>query len=191
MSSAQAVSVHHNLLQLLSTEAAAFSGLNLDSSSQDGLFSEAMLSSMKEQGMLMTGAVGAEPGGMDLPAIGDDLPSGGESLAAILQQSLNGGQLDLQRLEAAGRQLEALSYRSVLDRGFSVTRSAGGEILRKADQVSPGQAVQTELADGRFTSRVVGEGAGDDPAADQPKPKPRKPRRRKGADEGGPTLFEV
>ncbi|MEH6625195.1 MAG: flagellar hook-length control protein FliK [Motiliproteus sp.] len=108
MSSAQAISVNHNLLQLLSTEAAAFSGLSQGSPAQGGLFSEALINSMREQGMLSSGAVGAEPGGMDLPVIGEDLPSGGQSLVAVLQQSLNGGRLDLQGLEAAGLDADAV-----------------------------------------------------------------------------------
>ncbi|MFB3893726.1 MAG: exodeoxyribonuclease VII large subunit [Phycisphaerae bacterium] len=60
-----------------------------------------------------------------------------------------------QQVAAAARQLEAMSYRSVLGRGFSVTR-AGGKILRSVTQVNAGLAVQTELADGTFGSVADG-----------------------------------
>ena len=59
-----------------------------------------------------------------------------------------------QKLQAAGRQLEAMSHRSVLSRGFSVTRRADGTILRSAGAVKAGQRIETELADGRIHSIV-------------------------------------
>jgi len=61
-----------------------------------------------------------------------------------------------QQVAALGRQIEAMSYRSVLRRGFSVTRTAENIILRSAGQVSVGQRIETELADGKFTSMVDG-----------------------------------
>ena len=47
-----------------------------------------------------------------------------------------------------------MSYRSVLTRGFSVTRGPAGGILRSAADAVAGERVETELADGRFRSRV-------------------------------------
>jgi exodeoxyribonuclease VII large subunit len=61
-----------------------------------------------------------------------------------------------QSLRAAERQLESMSHRSVLARGFSVTRGAGGRILRSTAEVSPGQVITTELADGNIRSTVEG-----------------------------------
>jgi exodeoxyribonuclease VII large subunit len=61
-----------------------------------------------------------------------------------------------QRLDGVAGQLEAMGYRSVLGRGFSVTRGQDGTILRSADQVWAGERLSTELADGTFTSRAEG-----------------------------------
>jgi len=91
-----------------------------------------------------------------------------------------------QQVDAAGRHLEALSYRSVLRRGFSVTRTETGGIIRHAADVSPGQPVQTELADGTFRSVVDGE-ATRKPPATQPQPPPR---RKAKPEESRPGLFD-
>ena len=59
-----------------------------------------------------------------------------------------------QRLLSAERQLEALSYRSILARGFSVTKLADGQIVRSASQVPPGAQIKTFLHDGIVNSTV-------------------------------------
>ena len=59
-----------------------------------------------------------------------------------------------QQVAAAARQLEAMSYRNVLQRGFSVTRGANESILRLAADVAGGEQIETELADGKFKSIV-------------------------------------
>ncbi len=66
------------------------------------------------------------------------------------------GQLKLarQQIGSIARQLESLSYRSVLKRGFSVTRLEGGQLLRSTGQVQPDVLLETELADGKITSRA-------------------------------------
>jgi exonuclease VII large subunit len=104
--------------------------------------------------------------------------------------------LAAQKIAAAARQLEAMSYRGVLLRGFSVTR-AGGSIVRSAADVRAGQSLLTELLDGIIRSVV--EPAGD--AAPNGKPAPevqtalpqtrragrsRRPRRT----EDQPSLFQ-
>ncbi len=61
-----------------------------------------------------------------------------------------------QHVAAIERQLEAMSHKNVLNRGFSVTRGAGGAILRSVRQVQAGMTVETELADGKFTSETAG-----------------------------------
>jgi len=78
-----------------------------------------------------------------------------------------------QKIDAAERQLEAMSYRSVLRRGFSVTRGPRGAILRGVGQVTAGQRIETELADGRFHSRTEGARPPADPLQ-----------------RAGPTLFD-
>lgn len=93
-----------------------------------------------------------------------------------------------QRVTAARRQLEALSYRSVLRRGFSVTRRADGDLVRSVEQVRPGERIETELADGRVRSTVdSGDLAG--PPANRPTRRRRASRPRP-ADEQ-PGLFDT
>ncbi len=75
-----------------------------------------------------------------------------------------------QHLSAAERQLEAMGYKNVLKRGFSVTRGPKDNILRSMDQVSPGDRLVTELTDGNVTSEVVGP-AGKAAQTNKPPPK--------------------
>jgi len=70
------------------------------------------------------------------------------------------------------RTLEALNYRNVLQRGFSVTRDGRGRIIRHVAEIRGGNSLRTEVADGEIRSVV--EGA-----------PPRKPK----DGQGGPTLF--
>jgi len=64
--------------------------------------------------------------------------------------------LDLlkQKVQALARQLESMSYRAVIKRGFSVTRLADGRILRTIHDVSTGSPIETEVADGKIHSTV-------------------------------------
>ena len=64
-------------------------------------------------------------------------------------------QLAKQQIASAGRQLDAMSYRRVLKRGYSVTRDAEGEILRSVKTVKQGQLIETELVDGKIHSKVT------------------------------------
>jgi exodeoxyribonuclease VII large subunit len=103
----------------------------------------------------------------------------------------------LQRLDArvahSGKLLSALSYRSVLARGFALVRDEAGHPLHSADAVGPNARLEIEFADGR-----VGATADADrpaPAAQapaQPKPasreaKPAPKRVAKPVDQG--SLF--
>lgn len=56
-----------------------------------------------------------------------------------------------QHLDAAEKLVAALSPRSVLARGYSITMS-GGKTVRSVADITPGQTVTTHLADGAFTS---------------------------------------
>jgi exodeoxyribonuclease VII large subunit len=52
------------------------------------------------------------------------------------------------------RLVEGLSPRRLLERGFSITRTADGAVLRDPGAVQPGDTITTELAAGGLTSRV-------------------------------------
>lgn len=63
-----------------------------------------------------------------------------------------------QSLDSLANRLEATSHRKTLARGFTITRDGkDGRIVTSAQQVTPGQDVVTETADGEFASRVTGE----------------------------------
>jgi exodeoxyribonuclease VII large subunit len=83
-----------------------------------------------------------------------------------------------QKLESTARQLESLSHRSVLKRGFSVTRLEAGGLLRREADVAPGALLETELAEGKVLSRVQGAAPGPGP-----KKKPPRKSRPKGGDD--------
>ncbi|HOW98241.1 MAG TPA: exodeoxyribonuclease VII large subunit, partial [Kiritimatiellia bacterium] len=63
---------------------------------------------------------------------------------------------DLRRLAAS---LKALSPDAVLERGFSITRSADGRVLRDAARVAAGERISTKLHRGTLESEVVKGGA--------------------------------
>ncbi|MDB5652990.1 MAG: exodeoxyribonuclease large subunit [Tardiphaga sp.] len=88
------------------------------------------------------------------------------------------------RVLASGQLLAALSYRSVLARGFALVRDADGAALHAAANIGPGARLSLEFADGR-----VGATADLDRAAATPREaKPAAPKRvAKPVDQG--TLF--
>ena len=57
-------------------------------------------------------------------------------------------------LAAGAQRLESLSPLRVLARGYSLTTTAEGAVVREADSLSPGQLVRTRLEQGAFTARV-------------------------------------
>ena len=57
------------------------------------------------------------------------------------------------RLEHAAGRLRALSPRATLERGYAIVRGDEG-VLRSVGTVSPGAALEVELADGRFGARA-------------------------------------
>jgi len=60
------------------------------------------------------------------------------------------------RLESLAAQLESLSPLAVLGRGYSITRRVrDGRVIRKAEDLTPGEEMATRFAQGRATSRVV------------------------------------
>ena len=61
-----------------------------------------------------------------------------------------------QMIEKLASQLEALSPLSVLGRGYSLTRrNADGQLVRTLDDVTEGDKLLTQLADGRIVSQVL------------------------------------
>jgi exodeoxyribonuclease VII large subunit len=66
-------------------------------------------------------------------------------------------------LNALDARLHSLSPLSVLDRGYALVLSSGGEVIRSAAQLAAGDCVTTRLADGSFVSRV------ESTAADPPR----------------------
>ncbi|HUT59124.1 MAG TPA: exodeoxyribonuclease VII large subunit [Phycisphaerae bacterium] len=106
------------------------------------------------------------------------------------------GRLELAaaRVEAARRQLEAMSYRGALKRGYSVTRGPDGTIVRSAAHARAGDAIVTEVCDGEIASRVTR--TKHKPADTSPSPAGRKdrddrPAGRRKSDRAGPTLFDA
>lgn len=128
-------------------------------------------------------------------ALGQRSKRAGDSVAVLSERlaAIHPSQrirLARQQVESAGRQLEAMSYRSVLQRGFSVTRDNSGNIIRSVEDVRAGEAVETQLTDGKFRS-VVDEGQVSQPATNKPAKQKtqRKPAKRRSSDDS-PTLFE-
>jgi hypothetical protein len=77
------------------------------------------------------------------------------------------------------RQLQLVGPEQVLQRGYSITLSKDGQVIRTPADVAPGQQMLTRLAEGEITS-VVG--------TTLLVPLPR-PRRKKPSPEPGPGLF--
>lgn len=68
----------------------------------------------------------------------------------------------MHRLDGLSQHLEHLGPRAVLRRGYSITRDAGGEILRSASGVRIGATVSIELAEGALDASVTRTGGGPD-----------------------------
>jgi exodeoxyribonuclease VII large subunit len=59
-----------------------------------------------------------------------------------------------EKLAALAAQLETLSPLNVLSRGYSLTRTTDGKLVRSAADVQPGDELVTRVASGEITSRV-------------------------------------
>ncbi len=80
------------------------------------------------------------------------------------------------RLNTVWKLIESLSYRSILDRGFSLLQDDAGHIVKSKDAVRPGQLLSVQVSDGSFSANVSG--------APAQRKKPRPPR-----DDGGQTTL--
>jgi len=76
-----------------------------------------------------------------------------ERSARLADRAHRALQTTLQRLEArvnhSGQLLAALSYRSVLARGFALVRNDSGHAVHAAEQVGPSERLSIEFSDGR------------------------------------------
>ncbi|MEI6560839.1 MAG: exodeoxyribonuclease VII large subunit [Verrucomicrobiota bacterium] len=81
-----------------------------------------------------------------------------QELGGLRERLLRGGDQALDalrgRLEQAGNLLRVLGPQSTLARGYSITRTAAGEIVRTVAQAPPGTPLRTQVADGEVHSRV-------------------------------------
>jgi exodeoxyribonuclease VII large subunit len=59
------------------------------------------------------------------------------------------------RLAADRRHLEALSPRRTLERGYAVVSGPGGSVLRRAEDVKPGDRIHVDLAEGALSASVT------------------------------------
>ena len=81
------------------------------------------------------------------------------------------GQLDRRDEQVRGwrRLLAAYDVERQLERGYSLTLTAAGTLVRRAGDVAPGEQIVTRLADGSVRStveRVGAEGDGDEDEAE-------------------------
>jgi exodeoxyribonuclease VII large subunit len=60
-----------------------------------------------------------------------------------------------EKLKIKMASLDALSPLAVLSRGFSITKTKSGEILRDAENVKPNERVRIRLERGRIEARVL------------------------------------
>lgn len=60
----------------------------------------------------------------------------------------------MERLAALKSLLRTLGPESAFERGFSITMTESGEIVRSVEDVAPGQVIRTKTADGELASRV-------------------------------------
>ncbi|MFG0329633.1 MAG: exodeoxyribonuclease VII large subunit [Phycisphaerales bacterium] len=87
------------------------------------------------------------------------------------------------RIEALHAVLRGLDPRSVLQRGYSITRDASGAVVRSVNTVAAGDRLRTSVADGQIESEVVGR------SNRARKPGSSRPNRRRGA--GGPAADQM
>jgi exodeoxyribonuclease VII large subunit len=87
----------------------------------------------------------------------------------------------------AGQLLTALSYQSVLTRGFALVRDTAGHPLRSASGVTPGLRLDIEFSDGRVGATA--EGTPESRPKPSPATSPAPRRRRGGPDPNQGNLF--
>lgn len=76
----------------------------------------------------------------------------GQRLDAAVKARL---QREAHRLELASHRLQAADPQTMLARGYSITRTANGRVLRSVADVGPGDTLFTQLSDGTLTSQIT------------------------------------
>jgi exodeoxyribonuclease VII large subunit len=71
-------------------------------------------------------------------------------------------------LDGVGRELELISYRKVLERGFALVRSEGGAVRRRAAAIAAGESLMLTFADGVVKAMSGGGEAKTRPARRKP-----------------------
>lgn len=112
-------------------------------------------------------------------------------------------------LDAAERALTIVGPPSVLARGYSVTTDQSGKLITNSKNVSPGQHINTRLADGSFRSQVTENPANPTPTtpstpphpipppqlsrrpSHRPSPQQRKPRRQTNSPTQSPDQLDL
>lgn len=93
-------------------------------------------------------------------------------------------------LDGLHRELHAVGPLQVLSRGFSVTTTPDGRLVRDAGEVVPGDEILTRLGSGTIRSGVLGPGdAPAPPTGPADRPPPRRKRRPKPGDDRQMGLF--
>ena len=104
----------------------------------------------------------------------------GERVAALVKRAERAQRVRLaqkrRHFDAAARELELISYRKVLERGFALVRGEDGGVRRRADSIQPGETLRLTFADGDAAA-VAGEGDA----------RPKTPKKKRGVDQG--SLF--
>ena len=83
-----------------------------------------------------------------------------ELAARFAPQGARAVAADGARLAQTVRMLESLSHRGVLARGYALVRAGDGAVVRRAGELSVGQGLELELADGSVGVVVAPGGAG-------------------------------
>jgi exodeoxyribonuclease VII large subunit len=107
-----------------------------------------------------------------------------ERLLRLSERAHRALAISTQRLQArvahSGQLLGALSYRSILARGFALVRDAQNRPVHSASQVGPGAPLSVEFADGRIAATADADRPATASAAAKPisgEPKPAAARR--------------
>jgi exodeoxyribonuclease VII large subunit len=58
------------------------------------------------------------------------------------------------RWEKIDGNLQALSPKAILERGYALVFDANGHLVKQAAQLNPGQAIRAQLGKGEFTAKV-------------------------------------
>ena len=89
------------------------------------------------------------------------------------------------RIAHSGQLLSALSYKSVLTRGFALVRDDHGQTVRAAASVASGAHLTLEFADGRVAATADGDAAAPNPSRPEASAGPAKPATKRAAKPAG------